>query len=379
MTKRELIEKIASKKEEMRSILEKAKKDGRKELNPDEKRSFESIEQECTMLNYQFRMENQEVFSFGKAPESVQKRFAEAMADYMSDGRPVELSLRSINAEAVVHDASTPIIYEDLQKPLEKGFVLDRLGVKILYNVHGEPMWPFVDGAEASVLGENDEVGDTQLTFETVKSTPKRISMNYAVSNRAINQSNLNLYGLVMEGLGMGVARKLNHIICDTAAHGQYKSPFVGLTDMKIKHKTKGKYTLKDIVDVEHLVLDKMVDAMSGNSAYIINTKMAAILKTTPVMDGQLAMLLNMHYDPATNTRWGDMNGYNVLFSNYVADDTILFGDFRYLGIPQFGDISIIFDPYSLKKKNAVEFTLNTEMDMVTIRKEAFSMSKHEL
>lgn len=374
--RKDYLDQIADRKEKMRAILNTAETEKRTALTADEKREFEMYEQECDILERKFRAENPFEKGFGYAPDSVCQRFAEQVTDAVQGGRVETMSLRAINAEAAVHDASVPVIFQDLQKPLEKGLVLSRLGAKIMYGVQGEPMWPFVDGQEATVLGENDEVGDTQLTFETLKSTPKRIAMSFAVSNRAINQSNLNLYSLVMEGLGMGVARKLNHIMFDKAKHGDFSGMFVGLTAPNIITRTTANtFKLEDLIALEHAVLDQMVDAMNGNSAYVMNTKTAAILKSTFEGTGQLKKLLDMHYDPATNRRWGTVNGYRAEFSNYVPDNVIQFGDFNYCAIPQFGDMKIIVDPYSLKKKNAVEITLNTEMDMVRIRKEAFAVS----
>ncbi len=370
MTRKEMLKKISDNKEEMRSILDKAEREKRNTLTQDEERSFKMLENENEMLSYRLKAENAVAITTDSV--STEKRFAEAIADYYNDGRQVELKVRSIINEATTHNSSTPIVYQELMQPLEKGLIVEKLGCKILQNVHGEPLFRGVSGEEASVVGENEEGEDTKITFEVVKSTPKRISMSIPISNRAINQSNLNLHAIVIDSLSMGVARKLNHMICDVQAHGDYKGSFVDLGDNKITH-TGTTFTLKDIVDLEHKVLDAMVDAMSGKSAYVMNTKTASILKTTPIVKGQTAMLLEVYCDPKTNYRWGMMNGYTVLFSNYVPDNTIHFGDFRYLGIPQFGDISIIFDPYTLKKKNAVEFTLNTDMDLVTIRKEAFA------
>lgn len=374
MTRLEMLNAIGDKKEKMRSLVDTAKKENR-ELNEKEQNEFRNLEVEAQMLEFEVRS----MFDVPKVQnsETPQRRFAKMVSEVRDKKQPIEVDMRSILSETVPHDASTPIIYQDLIKPLEKGFVLDKVGCKILYNVHGEPLYPSVSGSEASVEGENDEVAESSLEFGTIKSTPKRISMAYAVSNRAINQSNLNLYGLIMESLGMGVARKLNKILCDTTAHGSFSGPFVGLeSDQVVSHSAGTAYTYKDIVSIEHLVLDKMVDAMSGNSCYLMNTKTAALLKSTPIEKGNAKMILEMFYDPTTNYRWGVMNGYRVEFCNYVADGKIMFGDFRHLGVPQFGELSIIVDPYTLAKKNATLFVLNTEMDMTRLRKEAFAMSE---
>ncbi len=374
---KELLNKKADLQARMQEIVATAEKENRS-LNEVEKAEFEQKEQEVTMLNYRFRAEAQRI---GLEPtregESVEQRFSTAVAEAYGKKQVLELNFRAINAEAVVHDTSVPVLQQELIKPLEKGLILDKLGCKIMYNVQGEPMWPFVDGAEASVLGENEEIQDSQLNFTSVKSTPKRISMSYAVSNRAINQSNLGLHGLVMEALGMGVARKLNHIAFDQTAHGDYQGAFVGLeTAQTLTRASKTEVTFEDVLALEHVVLNELTDSLGSAGGYVMNYKTAQKLRATPIVAGQSAMILEMFHDVARNTRYGVMNGYRVEFSNYVPDGLIYFGDFAYLGIPQYGGMSIIVNPYSLAKKNAVEFTLNTEMDMVKIRKQAFAVSK---
>ncbi len=373
---KELLDKIANLRSRTQEILDSAKAEKRS-LTGEESIEFDLANKEIEMLRSQWAVPQTPIGGQAEPQESIQQRFAKAVAAAYDKKQGVELEVRAINAEAVVHDTSVSVLQQDLMKPLEKGLILNKLGCHIMTNVQGEPMWPFVDGAEASVLDENAEVTDTQLTFTSIKSTPKRISMSYAVSNRAINQSNLNLHALVMEGLGMGVARKLNHIAFDQEAHGAYSGPFVGLSGVQaLSRASKTEITFDEIVGLEHSVLNSLTDNLGSAGGYVMNYKTAQKLRVTPIVVGQSAMILDMFHDVARNTRYGVMNGYRVEFSNYVPDGLIYFGDFSYLGIPQYGGMSIVVDPYSLKKKNAVEFTLNTEMDMIKIRNEAFALSK---
>ncbi len=368
---KQLLQLIADKKEQMRSILDKAKAETRN-LSDSEKTAFEALSAEVRMAELELRAYNPNPKP--QEPTDIAKRFAEEVTNGVREGRGV--SFRAIQNEPSIHDASTPILYQDLQKPLEKGLILSRLGGRVLYNVQGEPMWPFVSGIEASVLGENETVGESTLTFTTIKSTPKRISAHIPVSRRAINQSNLDLYSLVMESLGDGVARKLNRIICDTNAHGDYKGAFVTDTMADGTAITRGHatdVTTDDILALEHAVLNTMTDNV-GDPVYIMNYKMSQKLRNTEIVKGQKEMLLSFYRDGGVH--YGMMLGRRVELSNYVPDGYIYFGDFRYLGLPQYGGIDITVDPYTGAKENKILFTLNTEMDMVKIRKEAFASSK---
>lgn len=370
----EILKKIADLKEQMRSILDESKAQGRNALSDEEQKRFKALEDECKMLGYHLRA--QDYHPAPSAPVNVAKRFAESMVSLVDRKSQESISLRAIQNEPSIHDASTPVIYQDLQKPLEQGLILNRLGGRILYDVYGEPMWPFVAGIEAEVAGENDDSSEKILEFSSVKSTPKRITATIPVSRRAIHQSNLNLYGLVMEQLGLGVARKLNRILCETSAHGEYSGPFVKgtMADGTELTRSGSGFTYDDALELEHAVLNKLTDSISPDPCYIMNYKMAQKLRATPITAGQSDKILTMHRDG--NVHYGMMCGRRVEFSNYVPDGHVYFGDFRYLGLPQYGGIDIIVDSVTGATKNLVKITLNTDMDMVKIRKEAFAMSK---
>ena len=386
LSKSEALDAIASRKKEVEEIYNRAANEKRS-MTGEEQEKAGKINTDLSMLrSWANELEDQER---AKAQEEmrnvpmeqssqvdVAKRFAKFADDAVNNRGESTLSFRAnILNETSVHDASVPVIFQDLAKPFEKGLILTKVGVTPMYNVQGEPVFPEVDGFEASVLGENDAVDDSKLTFTQIRSTPKRFSARIPVSRRAVNQSNLDIYGIVMEALGMALARKVNHAMFDTAAHGLVSGPFVTLDPSNKITRTAATVGFDDIVKLEHSVLDTMVDALSGKSAYVMNTKMAMALKTTQKVSGQSEMVLDMFVDHATNHRYGMMNGYRVEFCNYVDPKNIMFADFRYCGIPQFGNIDIVVDPYTLANKGMIAFTLNVDMDIVKIRKEAFSLS----
>lgn len=371
----ELLNKIEDLREEMRSILAGAESQGRNTLTAEEQKRFNELKEECTMAELKLQSRSYGLSHSG-SDETTAQRFAREVAEAVEGGRQMNTSLRAIQNEPSIHDASVPLIYQELQPALEQGLILNRLGGRVLYNVQGEPIWPFVSGIEASVLGENDSVSESTLSFTTVKSTPKRISARISVSRRAIHQSNLDLHSLVLGELGRGVARKLNRIMLDGATHGEYKGMFEDSTmhtGTTITRTNPATFTFDDALELEHSVLNNMTD-MLGDPVYIMNYKMAQKLRAVPVVAGQSEKLLTMHRDG--NVHYAMMNGRRVELSNYVPDNLVYFGDFRYCGIPQYGDVNIIVDPYTGARTNTVQFTLNTEMDMVKIRKEAFALSK---
>ena len=68
--------------------------------------------------------------------------------------------------------------------------------------------------------------------------------------------------------------------------------------------------------------------------------------------------------------------GLPVFTTNYIGQNFIGLGDWRYQPMGLFGDISFIVDPYSQARKDAVDFVLNVNYGTVTLRDEAFALAK---
>ena len=89
-------------------------------------------------------------------------------------------------------------------------------------------------------------------------------------------------------------------------------------------------------------------------------------LKTTPIdLNGDNMILQN-----------GEMNGYPVIVSNYMDEGSIGFGFFEYSVVSQFGDMNLIFDPYTQASSNEVVFVANSEFDITVLRPEAFALGQ---
>jgi hypothetical protein len=70
----------------------------------------------------------------------------------------------------------------------------------------------------------------------------------------------------------------------------------------------------------------------------------------------------------------GKISGVPVFCSSYVAEGSVLFGSFKYAPQGLFGEMSIIIDPYTLARKNSIDFVLNADYAITTLREEAFAM-----
>ena len=68
------------------------------------------------------------------------------------------------------------------------------------------------------------------------------------------------------------------------------------------------------------------------------------------------------------------IDGVPVFVTEYASAGTIEYGYFSYALVGQFGDSTLIVDPYTLAKKNQVQFTLNSFWDIKPARTQAFGV-----
>jgi HK97 family phage major capsid protein len=369
MNEKERLDKISELKIQMSSILDNAKSEKRF-LTEDEKEQFDRLNAEKDMhVRY---LEASDVTPAPDKPKfDIRKHFAEQATKAVRSGNKMQLDVRAtppIDSTDVVD--TIPVIYKDILEALEPALILDKVGLKMQTNVHGEPMWPTIAGVEATIEGENVEVADSAIDFGKLKSSPKRLALSIPVSRRAFNQSNLDLYGIVTRQLGLGIARTLNKWLVSPT---QITTNGVdGVEGVFLKDAPDivfaGDYpTNKEVVALETAVLDKDVDG-EGFGLYICSPSMAGALKSTPIEAGNPKMILEGN----------EMNGYQVIRTNLVPRGFIGFGFFSYVVLSEFGRSQVIIDPYTSAKKNMVDFVVNGDFDITTLRPEAFAVGVTE-
>lgn len=366
MTEKERLDKISQLKGDMRSMLTKAEGEKRN-LTEDEQATFDSLSEEVRMhINF---FKANEMTPEKKEDIDVRSLFAQRSAEAVISGKSTEVQMRAAPIDSTDVADTIPIIYKDVLQSLEPALVVDKLGLRMQTNVKGEPMWPTVAGVEATIEGENALVADSELTFGKIKATPKRVSVSIPVSRRAFYQSNIDLYNIVTSQLGKAVARTLNKwlVASPTALAGASDGVFVKVAP-DVVFAVDGAPTYAEIVALETAVLDNNV-AADESGAYIMSPSMLGYLKSTTIAGNDHLFMS----DGET------LNGYPIIVSNMMAPGKIGFGFFSYAVISQFGDVSVVIDPYTGAKENKVNFVLNSDYDITVLRPEAFSIGYYVL
>lgn len=372
---RKEFETIAQYKEQMRTMLDKAEAEKRA-LDADGKERFEKLKTEKELLEMKVERRALEDVNAGLVSDR-RALFSQAVYDVVNhrsledySGVVTENGIKVVERAAdVITDTAgvadmVPVTIGEIIEPLEQGLLIEKLGIKMQSGLIGDLIFPTLAAIEASIQGENAEVGDTKLDIGKIKASPKRASISVPVSKRAINQTNYSLQNVVLKQVSLGVARLLNKwMFSGTALAGASNGVFVKAAP-NVEYDTA--LTFADVVALETAVMDEGIDVTDGTAAYVCTPKVYGKLKSTPKEKGSAEMICQNNM----------VNGYPVLVTNYMDADTIGFGVFSYVGIGQFGDMDLIIDPYTAAKKNIVNFILNTDYDIVVARPEAFAIAK---
>ena len=130
----------------------------------------------------------------------------------------------------------------------------------------------------------------------------------------------------------------------------------------KLTYAHNGTPALADLLALKAAVLKSNV--RPEGMCFVMSETMKAILEATPKWQGAAEAVVDNN---------GRINGIPVFTTGDVDDKTVDFGCFKYAPQGLFGEMSFIVDPYSLARKNAVDFVLNVDYAITVLRQCAFA------
>ena len=370
MSKKDLRTRFAEVKQQINDIYSAAKNENRG-LTEDESAKVSTLKTEISEINTESMIEAAERAAARVAgvngnetrENEVRSLFANAIREAVKKGG-VDNTIQ-LRAAALIDKADAQALVEltigDIIGPLEKGLVLDKVGCHIQTGLTDDWAYPVLEAVEATVAGEAVAISDSDIEINAVKPTPNRVAITVPVTRTALAMTNDRLYEIVTNSIQKAIQRTLNNWMFSRTAiasgvNGLFVNPSTTLS-------VAGAATYADICDFVGTV-DATGIVPSASAAFVMNNKMRAALKATPRAEGGERMVIE-----------NDMiDGVPVFVTEYAPADTIYYGYFNYALVGQFGDSTLIVDPYSLAKKNQVQFTLNSFWDIKPARPEAFGV-----
>jgi HK97 family phage major capsid protein len=370
MTKKDLRTRFAEVKQQIVDIYSAASKENRG-LTDAESADVEILKRELSEINADQMIEAAEraaarvagVTGSESRANEVRSLFAQSVRDAIKNGG-TDNSIQLRAASLIDKADAQPLValtIGDIIGPLEKGMVLDKVGCHIQTGLTDDWAYPVVEAVEATVAGETVAISDSDLDISAVKPTPQRVAVTVPVTRTALAMTDDRLYEIVTSSLQKAIQRTLNNWMFSRTAIAS------GINGLFVTPTTVEKFTTAPTyADICGLVgsVDATGIVPSATAAFVMNNAMRAVLKSTPRVAGGERMIIE-----------NDMiDGVPVFVTEYASANVIEYGYFSYALVGQFGDSTLIVDPYTLAKKNQVQFTLNSFWDIKPARAQAFGV-----
>lgn len=360
---RQLVDKYQANCNRISEIADACEKE-RRERNEAENTEFNALQRENQLL--QMRLQAAAAEHQRENPNTVEDA-NRVIRENMAAGRQTQIML--MRDLVMVSDATAggivPVKIQDILEPLVEGLILDKVGLPMPTGLAGDYVWPTYETVEATIQGEGVALTDTKIKMSKLTASPQRIGIAIPVTRQSINQTEGVLDMIVRKLMPLAVSKLLNKILFSTTKVTNATTlvgPFVG----KVSGATafSAEPTFKEYNSLKAKVLATGVDG--DNLCWVMTKAQKAIAEATPKDAGSGIMICENDH----------IAGLPVFTTNYIGENYIGLGDWRYQPMGLFGDISFIIDPYSQSRKDAVDFVLNVNYGTTTLRGEAFALAK---
>lgn len=360
---RELMDEYQSNCERISEIADTCEKEKR-ERTEAESKEYEALCRSNQLL--QMKMQAAAAEQLRDSSDSV----AEAetiIRENMQNGRQTQIVLT--RELMMVSDGSAggivPVKMQDVIDPLVEGLILDKVGLPMPTGLSGDYVWPTYESAEATIAGEGVALTDTKIRLSKLTASPQRIGIAIPVTRQALMQTDGIMEMIVKKVMPLAVSKLLNKILFSTTKVTNATTlvgPFVGLVSGATTFSATP--TFKEFNALKAKVLSSGVDGES--LCWVMTKARKALAEATPKDAGSGIMVCENDH----------IAGLPVFTTNYIGENYIGLGDWRYQPMGLFGDISFVIDPYSQARKDAVDFVLNVNYGTTTLVSGAFALAK---
>lgn len=301
------------------------------------------------------------------------REFLTGPASMLTDGVAIELR-ESITATGTADVAGViPVLVQDFIEPLNKGLIINQLGLKMMTGLKSNVKYPIMPSFEAKFVDEKERVASTEIRPDDLSPKPRRIAVKVPLTELANIQTDGRLYSWILNNLATAVARTMNRWMFQTTpiVTGVHGAMSYDASVNKIQQVGDLDLTYKALVGLRGKVQGKGA-YNDGTYAYIMSGELAAQLESTRRFDsGDTPILVD-----------GKIGGVPVLLSEFIeatgegtlneSPKHIGFGRWSDAIVGQFGDMRLTIDPYTGADADTTYLILNTYWSVDLIRKESF-------
>lgn len=387
---RELVNQYQANCDRIREMADTCEKENR-ERNDAENKEFEALCRDNQLL--QMKMQAATAEHLRENPNAAEEAIT-IIRENAKNGKKSEIifvrgmmMVSDVNAGGII-----PLNIQDILKPLQEGFILDKVGLPMPTGLAGDFVWPMYEMVEAQIAGEGVALGDTKIPFSKMTAAPERVGIAIPVTNQSLNQSAGVLEMIVREIMPLSIRLLLNKILFSTEKVNNATNligPFAAIAINAAKSAAQRDKKIPAIVQLAHVPTFEQLNAQmkakvletgiaGDHLCWIMTKSMEAILEGTPInKDGifvpmiQNGILCGLPVYTTNAIRKTTTSGDTTTVTEFIG-----LGDWRYQPMGLFGTIRFIVDPYSQARKDSVDFVLNTDYGTKTIRNEAFLLGQ---
>lgn len=387
---RELVNQYQANCDRIREIADTCENE-RRERNEAESTEFEALCRDNQLL--QMKMQVATAEHLRENPNAAEEAIT-LIRENAKNGKKSEIifvrdmmMVSDVNAGGII-----PLNIQDILKPLQEGFILDKVGLPMPTGLAGDFVWPMYEMVEAQIAGEGVALGDTKIPFSKMTAAPERVGIAIPVTNQSLNQSAGVLEMIAREIMPLSIRLLLNKILFSTEKVNNATNligPFAAIAINAAKSAAQRDKKIPAIVQLAHVPTFEQLNAQmkakvletgiaGDHLCWIMTKSMEAILEGTPInKDGifvpmiQNGILCGLPVYTTNAIRKTTTSGDTTTVTEFIG-----LGDWRYQPMGLFGTIRFIVDPYSQARKDSVDFVLNTDYGTKTIRNEAFLLGQ---
>lgn len=374
---RSLIDKYQANCDRITAIADACTAENR-ERNEAEEQEFAAITRENQML--QMKMQAATAEHLRENPNAAADA-TRIIRENAATGRKTEITfVRDVMmVQDVAKGGIVPLNVQDILRPLQEGFILDKVGLPMPTGLVGTFVWPSYEAVEAQIAGEGVALADTKIEFSQLTASPERLGITVPVTNQSLNQTDGLLEMVVREVMPNAIRQLLNKILFSTtkvANATNLKGPFVDIAAKDITA-LSAVPTFEELnVKMKAAVLETGIEG--SHLCWVMTKSMAATLEGQPInKEGvyipmlQNGMLCGLPVYTTNLMRATTGTGASATTTEYIG-----LGDWQYQPMGLFGSLRFVVDPYSKSNQDCVNFSLNCDYATKTLRPQAFKLGK---
>lgn len=265
-----------------------------------------------------------------------------------------------------------PVHEQEMLKPIRKGLIYDKVGLNIRSGLSGTLRWPKHGKASASFADEAERLVDSSIQWDKLETNGHRMGIAIPVTREELQDSHGIVESVVKEEMPKAIVDLINGALFSTtdtyvAADGKTKTrkvvgPFVAAAKNAVQF-AGALPTRRELL----LMVAKVAEKLDLSApCWVMTESMRAELRDVKVDAGSGRFLCEND----------SILGYPVFTTSEIGAGNIGFGDWSYQAAGFFGDWNLVADPYTLARRNSVDFVLNARFGTVTLRDEAFVLGK---